>query len=631
MNNGQNGKIDLSVGDGVYDSASVLRPSKKFDRTILVIALIILIMEAAAILSLAWQMRIAPFDSFHYLGNARHIAGHDMAQYWAGYIPIRPPLVPVILAFFMFLYQPAMQGMAFSGPHLICAIISIISLGVIYLLLRRSFIKIGAVFGVLAIGLNPLFIRYAPVVMTDITGMVLLATAFIFYLDGIRKDKTSCYVIAGLLLGLAILAKDTSILAIPALAVFEIARYVLESKGKNPIASAILAAKDKRAWIAVLVALFVWYAGHVVVQWLVSGFSTDSFVFVFKMYINQFVRNSPGNPGADPFYEYFLAILKTFTLPLVFLILMGIYISIKSGTTADLLHLAWIIVFLLIQTFIMVHKEARYLFPIYPSLAYFIVRGAARLINTMVKNQKTVDSRQVAALMLVGAITALFLPANEGAAMLSRMKDQVFSNNFLSGIAEDIDKRVPKTGRVFWINDLYSIYPFQPYYLKYDEYFFFHHLGPEAMEYITGRRVQPLTVKAGDNVVDITPSILVQLFDRDGAVIQSARNVYATHNIKTIPEKPPTITTIFVKRRSLKKVNDDDGGVAYSAPNDDSINVSFSKTETGWAFNSDDLKGWAAYYKTGQKSELKYLPEAIDELPFGLELIHISGMKYSYR
>lgn len=564
--------------------------------------LVSVLFVVSVLVSNSVTLTVDPADAYHYLGNARHLAGHNVSDFFTTYIPIRPPLIPVFHSLIMFSYEAGGAGWSYAAPHLLSIIMAVLSLLAVYLLLKESFSDIAAGFGVLILAINPVFLRYAPTVMTDIGGMLLLVLAFINYLKGKKTNALWRYAFAGILLGLSILAKDTSILAIGGFAVFEIAySYLYRKENENPLVGPLLRSATKAGpWVTVLLGTGIWYFGHALVQIRLFGFSSRAFTFVFEMYANQFLRNSPGNPGADPWFEYFLDILMVFTPLVVLIILVGLIFSAVKKEKADILHLSWLVVFLFFQTFVITHKEVRYLFPIFPSLIHLAIRGGQGVLGLFAQWSEEKRYGPKNALSIIGALAVLILPINEGVSMYFKLKSPAFTKPFLADISREILQKVPLDGNVFWMNNRYTIYPENPDYLKYDEYFFFNHISPEGMEYFLDRPVRPVSIQSPDKGMD-HKSILIQLFEKDGALIQSLPAAYWTANMAAVPEPPLPLSILYIYRDRLiiADANKEAGKNLYVGRKNPNLRMEMELKLDGLFVENIDLeKGWSIYAKS---------------------------------
>jgi len=121
----------------------------------------------------ATVLPIDNWDGFEYLLNARRLAGHDVSYMKYGWVPLRPPLLSVLLAPVVAGYTP--EGNPLVGPHLAMVAIGLGSLALVYRLLRESYPVAHSLAGVALLAVNPLVVHNTPFVYADVASMGLTA------------------------------------------------------------------------------------------------------------------------------------------------------------------------------------------------------------------------------------------------------------------------------------------------------------------------------------------------------------------------------------------------------------------------------------------------------------------------
>jgi hypothetical protein len=165
----------------------------------------------------------------------------------------------------------------------------------------------------------------------------------------------------------------------------------------------------------------------------------------------------------DPIYEYPVDFYIAFTLPVVLLGLPGIYRCLRDKKDQDILMLCWFVPVLLFLTFVARHKEARYLFCVFPPFLYFVIKGFSQI---PVKAQKW------------AMVTILILPGVLAFTELKRFEDPVYSEPCLERIAQQMEGRK--------LNGMFTLYPKNHHLFPQDEFMYFHHINEWGMKYWTG-------------------------------------------------------------------------------------------------------------------------------------------------
>ena len=182
---------------------------------------------------IAWRLPLDYWDGYDYLTNALVLAGHDGTRLSCGYNDVRPPLVPLLLAVVLQGYAPAGEGTALWGPHFLAAALSVFAVAALYRLLRLRFSPDEALFGCALLAVNPLFIHYAPFVMTDIPAMLFVTAGIIAYLRARETGRWLHHGSASAALAAAMLAKYSAVPVLGSLGLFEILRVFVPNPAER--------------------------------------------------------------------------------------------------------------------------------------------------------------------------------------------------------------------------------------------------------------------------------------------------------------------------------------------------------------------------------------------------------------
>jgi len=598
--------------------------------------LVALAVELVALTAFAAVLQIDFYDGYDYLNNARIMAGQDLQGSPIEYTKFRPPLIPFIYSFIVRCYQPAGAGLTLILPHTFALLLSVLSLVAVYFLLRQSFSALASLTGAALLAFNPLFVRYAAFVMTDLPVMLFLTVGMLYYLKAKRTGRTAHYALACIFLLATFLTKYTTIIALGSLAVFEIADALIAPKARIQgirLKALARAVSDRRAWATVLGAVIGFYLAHVLVHALFYEFGAESFTFIREVFLHQIDANTAALPS-DPPHEYLQAASKVFTPVILLLALGGIVTACIRRTDADLLHLSWLAIFLLVIHLAITHRETRYILPVFPAVAYFIIRGGLGLARILPKRLQAALQR-FPAIAICLVLIVLYKQAERGAEIYERMDDPLFNQPFLSKIASDIIQQAPERD-VIWINDMFAMYPEDPVYLQYDENFFFHHIYVAATTFWLDRPIYQVPLNLLSSHEAPPENELIPLFPKSGVLIHSMSHHFNTSNAHTRPSRPYPLTVAFVERRTLQplQAKESDGVLIYADPAEPDKTIALAMTPLGWSVERNDFQnqGWLFF----QKYEQEDLPAPIERFmtsaPDSIELYKESSRTdYSYR
>ena len=596
-------------------SASVLEVAVV---SVLTLALAVQLLHLAAV---AWRLSVDYWDGYEYLVNARVLAGHDVGRLAVGYQRIRPPLVPLLIVPLLRGYAPAGEGTSLRGPHLLAVALSALAILALHRLLRQAFSRTDALLGCMVLAMNPLFVHYAPFVMTDIPLMLCLTASAGAYLRARRSGRWLPHVGAALALGMAMLAKYTAVLGLVALGLFEISRLVVRGERGARLA-------DVRPWAVVGGAVLLFYVVHAGVFARVAP-GADTLGRLVDLFRTQGEAHALPN---DPPWEFASELAATFSLPLVAVAVVGFAVAAAGRTDADLLCGTWFASWFALLTLLVAHKEARYAFPVVPPLVYFVVRGLGALRSLAGR----IAPRVAGVVFAVAIVPLAVRPAVLAAGEHRRFDDPVYATRFLPDVAHWVLARADARRRVLFSNAsgglgfVYTMYPVNPVVLPYDEFYHFHHIGGPALSYLLDRPVEataPVTVPPDG---DLGP--LVERFVASEVIVGSSGRFFDTTSAASAPEPPEPLTLTAVGRRTLRRV---EGGatdrVTYEGDGEAPRRVTLARRPRGWAVADEDADGWQPYVRRADGPPVRLAAAAPDGPPEVLELIKVEQRQAAYR
>jgi hypothetical protein len=210
---------------------------------------------------------------------------------------------------------------------------------------------------------------------------------------------------------------------------------------------------------------------------------------------------------------------------------------------------------------------------------------------------------------------------------VGRFYDPVYARPFLPRVAQWALRRGdPAQPILITRGFLYTMYPADPFFLRYDETYYVHHIGRWALAYLLDRPVEETDVIPELDTGDLAP--VVERFASSGVILGID---VSTPGFPREPPQPLTLT--WVGRRTLRS---SDAGtasrVAYETP-DEQHHAILVRTDTGWEVEGGIDPGWRLYQRSvaGVSARpLEGLPSGA-EAPAVLELITVERVQMAFR
>jgi 4-amino-4-deoxy-L-arabinose transferase-like glycosyltransferase len=571
----------------------------------------------------AWRLPVDYWDGYEYLMNARTLAGHPLSQLAWGYLDIRPPLVPLLIAAVLRGYAPAGGGSALWGPHLLMATLGSSALVAFYALARQTLSSTAALCGCFVLAANPLFAHYAPFVLVDLPVMLFLTAAAALYLHGRRTGRWLDHLLAGVAMAAAMLSKYTAVSFLGSLALYEVLRALVSRRSDVGLARRIrTAATDLRPWLVVAVAATLFYLVHV---------GTYARAVPGRFHVVTHLRDVFGfqmgmaTLRSDPTLEYLWDFADAFGLPVVVLAALGVLVALVRRRDGDLLCLAWLAVMATALTALVGHKEARYAFPVLPPFVYFVVCAVDAIVGGM-RASAGAWGTVVAGL---GVVLALARPVKLAAAELTLFGDPAYAQPYLPRVARWLRER-STPGQPVLVNAsfIYTIYPRAPVLFRYDEFFHRHHIGGPALLYLFDRQwviVPPLPSLADD---------WAPIVDRfgDSQVMAETNSYFDALAVGWDVEPPVPIVLTAITRRTLRRMDEESAdGIVYRTVVGDE-RAALAPAGDGWRPIVDPLAGWRVYERaTVMHPPVRFEPGRPGPPPAVLELVKIEQVRTFFR
>jgi hypothetical protein len=467
-------------------------------------------------------LRIEYWDGYDFLMNARAFAGRAAVPYalerapWVALVQV--PAVALTSS------GPPANVARLVVPHLVSALLSILTAAAVFRLYRHPFGTMLAAVGTLLFVSTPLFVRYGAHVMSDIPAAGWATVTVALYLSARARPGLATYAWCGLALGCAVLTRYQAIGVGPALAAAELAQGVRERRldRRRWTGLALCAATAAALFVAVHGAIAVWFFDASVGSYLDTLRKTRAFGDEFALSHHESWR------------DYAAMAPATITLPILLLAAIGLVRGVLRPGRFEAPFLAWLLFVGATVVLLGTHNEARYVFPALPALIYFSVRGFEWLAMPAADDR----FRRLGTLLGVTLVAWAF---TSGARQALRDRDPVFRDDVQRRAAELLLRSREPGGRLLWIGAPHTIHAATPDPVPGDEFFNTFHYGRAAVEYFLGEAPRVMGSPA-DNP-DAVPS-----FQDGDAVLKAADKFFEAGTVPAGGVPPLEIWRVHLVR-----------------------------------------------------------------------------------
>jgi len=531
------------------------------------LAIAAVVAEMAYLVIVALRLRVDYFDAYDNLLNARALL-HRATDFSA----LRSPLYAILLL------PGAVAGrladspsLAFVLSHLLAVLMMGLLLWFAFALFRLHLGRLTALAGVVLFSWNIVLIGNGPMAKEDIPSTLFLTAAFFFYLKSLASQRRRDLVLAGLLAGLAASVRY-NLLPVPFIVIgvyelLQLAQHRFQRGGVRPLLV-------RAAWL-VVVPLAVIFLVPTVVYVAVhrSSLVAAPAHFVKDLLVLQKVANAFTEDAIRNYRFVFEAVGWPTLLPVV----AGVIASLWRRRRIALFFGLWFATVFVIQTYVIVHKEARYLLPALPPLYWFAAAGleavwtlaaalAARARTSLVATRFRMAT--IAAALIAAALVAL--PMSRAVSALARYQDPVYTADYerqVSRYALNLAGGRP----ILWVGPYDALHPHDFVFDRQDPYTYVYHFYAHVVRFWIAQGVASASPQ--------WPTV-DELHDGEVLILNPSRQRFDTGNM------PGSLPPLVVERLSVQLFVPRGGGLWSS---DSGATIHASMAGSGWQVDGGGL------------------------------------------
>lgn len=443
---------------------------KDHDRWLLALIATLLTLTVGYVFYRAFILRVDQWDAFLYLNNTRRFLGVQHADYSLD----KPPVIP---ALFMPVVDAVRDGppdlSKLIAPHLFSGLLSVIAMGAVFLAFRGALgWRLALVGVVLTIG-NRIFMRYAPLVMSDIVSCGWVAATYASWLHARTRREWRWFALTGVCIGLAAATRYQFATLPFAIALAEAAASVREGRIND------------RRWLggtfaSVLSGVVFLVCLYFAFSWIQRPFTADS----VKQALDYAAAGASREWPHEEWWHYFPMLAITVSPIVLASAVIGVGIGLVRRRPRDFLFLGWVL-FVGGPLFRIDHNESRYLYAAFPGMYYFALLPLEELLRTKRMQAWLRQKRSALALKLAG--TGLLVAAIwPGIDQVRLDTDPFFEEDVLHASAAWLVEHHPEGTPYVWYGRPHNLHPEAVHTLYHDEFFNMFNFGHHEFEYFAG-------------------------------------------------------------------------------------------------------------------------------------------------
>jgi 4-amino-4-deoxy-L-arabinose transferase-like glycosyltransferase len=485
------------------------------------------------------RLRIDYFDSYQSLLSARAILSRNPTDYSI----YRGILYPVLLL-------PATAAAQVVGSvdvaFMLAHVSAILLFGGLLLatfgLLRRQLGLRAGLLGTTLLSMNLLIINSAPLAKEDIPGAAFITAAFYFYWRARQSPGFANLFAAGLLAGAAVGHRYQLLpLWLVFIAAFEVLSGVLERQPGRAWTPFWRAALVPRLLVLGITPVVVLLLFPIILYPVLGRSSIFAAPRVF-LHDLRLVRDAVlVDEGTVQNYRF---IVNSLTWPLLLAAIVGVLTGWRTHRSATAFHALWFVLVFGAQTYGIGHKEARFLYPVFPSLYFFIAQGVGAIPGLTARLTREQRRRRGLSAALIAALLAAPVVAAWGA--LLRFTDPVYLTDYEAAVSR-YTASLGAGHNLLWLGTVYPLHPRSYFFDEKDVYTYIYHYYPHVVTFWTGTTPQPypsVTVLKKGNAVYPDQGLIALLADGDALIVNLEPRPYAV-------DAPLLLEPLVVERASV--------------------------------------------------------------------------------
>jgi len=496
------------------------------------------------------RLRIDYFDSYQSLLGARAILDRNPTD-WSIYRGIfYPVLLLPATAVGRLVESP---DVTFVLAHVSAILLFGLLLIATFSLLRAQLGLRAALLGTMLLSMNLLIINNAPLAKEDIPGAAFITAAFYVYWRSRESRRIAPVIVAGLLAGAAAGVRYQLLpLWLGLIVVFE-------------VVSAVLGREPTQPWTSL-------WRGPLIPRLLALGVTPVIFLFVLPVVLDPLLGRSSvlgaprlflhdvrlaakevlANEGTIQNYRF---IAKSLTWPLLLAGILGALAGWRRNRTATLFHAFWFVLLFGAQTYAIGHKEARFLFPVFPPLYFFVAQGMVAIPAVVASITNRPRVRRGLTTALVAALLAI--PVATAAGALLRFADPVYTTGYEAAVSR-YAASLAGGRQLEWLGPVYPLHPRSYQFDEKDIYTYIYHDYSHVVRFWTGATVQThvlVTLLSRGNIVYPDQGLIALLADGDALIVDLEPRAYAR-------DAPARLEPLVVERARVLTLSENPLGPA---------------------------------------------------------------------
>ncbi|MEW6735490.1 MAG: hypothetical protein AB1489_29635 [Acidobacteriota bacterium] len=438
---------------------------------------------------LASELTIHYYDSYQYLNSAKALVGFN-----SSYDYTRPPLLPLLLTPLLFAYRALLSPFWLErAPYFLMLIINAAALCYVWRVWCAGLGRELAWPLLLLLLLNRVVFHYLPFVMPDILAMGIVAGLALSCERLVRTDRVKEAAWVGWWLGLAVSTKHylAPLSLVPV--IFLLLEWVRWEEQRVRVHIQL----KQLGWLAIIavVAALVFLSLHKLVFGLVPEYQDQSvFVLIQRVVVAGRDINGLGavNNFSESVYYTFELLIRSFSLPLLLVGLLGMILAIKCWDRWSRLLIIIFVIHLTVMTVLLLHREARYFLQIYPVIYFFIGLALKRSIELWSRSGVAVRGYYMSIVGVAITLSLLVSVLYGTATEVKSFTDSCYRDDLIIRLGRYLNRELAPHQKAVWLGGYHNLLPTNTQFIDgsrfYGEFYYTYSAHANAVAYYSDRR-----------------------------------------------------------------------------------------------------------------------------------------------